>query len=37
MPTKEQIDHAEKVTNEFRERKVGNKMKIFFVVPDYYA
>ena len=36
MPTKEQIDHAEAVTNEFR-KKVGNKMKIYFVVPDYFA
>ena len=36
MPTKEQIDGAEKITNEFREY-IGNKMKIFFVVPDYYA
>ena len=35
MPKKEQVLHAEKVTNEFRER-IGNKMKIFFVVPDYY-
>ena len=36
MPTKEQIDHAEMVTNHYRD-KVRNKMKIFFVVPDYYA
>jgi pyrroloquinoline quinone biosynthesis protein E len=36
MPTKEQIDHAEKVTNEFRQ-KIGNKMKIYFVVPDYFS
>jgi pyrroloquinoline quinone biosynthesis protein E len=36
MPTKEQIDYAEKVTNEFRE-KIGNKMKVFFVVPDYFS
>ena len=36
MPTKEQIDEAEKITNEFREY-ISNKMKIFFVVPDYYA
>ena len=36
MPLKEQIDHAEAVTNEFR-KKVGNKMKIFFVVPDYFS
>lgn len=36
MPTKEQIDEAEAVTNEFRQ-KVGNKMKIYFVVPDYFS
>lgn len=36
MTTKEQLDKAEAITNKFRER-VGNKMKVFFVVPDYYA
>jgi pyrroloquinoline quinone biosynthesis protein E len=36
MPTREQLEHAETITNEFRER-VGNKMKVYFVVPDYYA
>ncbi len=36
MPTREQLEKAEAVTNKFRER-VGNKMKVFFVVPDYYA
>lgn len=36
MPTREQIEEAEAVTNEFRQ-KVGNKMKIYFVVPDYFA
>lgn len=35
LPTREQLKRAEEVTNKFRER-VGNKMKIFFVVPDYY-
>ena len=35
LPTREQLKRAEEVTNEFRER-VGNKMRIFFVVPDYY-
>ncbi|HQN65230.1 MAG TPA: pyrroloquinoline quinone biosynthesis protein PqqE [Methylophilus sp.] len=35
MPTKAQIEEAERITNEFRE-KVGSKMKIFFVVPDYF-
>ena len=36
MPTKEQVDKAEEVTNRFRDR-VGNKMKVFFVVPDYFG
>jgi pyrroloquinoline quinone biosynthesis protein E len=35
LPTREQLRRAEEVTNEFRKR-VGNKMRIFFVVPDYY-
>ena len=35
LPTREQLKRAEEVTNQFRER-VGNKMRIFFVVPDYY-
>jgi pyrroloquinoline quinone biosynthesis protein E len=36
MPTREQLDRAEAATNAFRER-VGNKMKVFFVVPDYFS
>ena len=36
MPSREQLEKAEKVTNLFRER-LGNKMKLYFVVPDYYA
>ncbi len=36
MPSREQLDKAEAITNEFR-KKVGNKMQVFFVVPDYYA
>jgi len=36
MPSREQLERAEEVTNAFRGR-VGNKMKIYFVVPDYYA
>jgi pyrroloquinoline quinone biosynthesis protein E len=36
MPSKEQLDKAEATTNVFRER-LGNTMKLFFVVPDYYA
>ena len=35
LPTREQLKRAEEVTNRFRER-VGSKMRIFFVVPDYY-
>jgi PqqA peptide cyclase len=36
MPSREQLERAERITNEFRAR-VGNKMKVYFVVPDYYA
>jgi pyrroloquinoline quinone biosynthesis protein E len=36
LPTREQLEKAERVTNEFRAR-VGSKMKVFFVVPDFYA
>ena len=35
LPTREQLVRAEAVTNEWR-AKLGNKMKLFFVVPDYY-
>jgi len=35
MPSREQLEHAEAVCNQFRER-LGNKMKLYFVVPDYY-
>jgi pyrroloquinoline quinone biosynthesis protein E len=35
LPSREQLERAEEVTNRFRER-VGNRMKIYFVVPDYY-
>ena len=36
MPTQAQIEKAEAITQAYRQ-KVGNKMKIFFVVPDYFA
>ncbi|MDX1489894.1 MAG: pyrroloquinoline quinone biosynthesis protein PqqE [Pseudohongiellaceae bacterium] len=36
MPSREQLERAEAVTNRFRER-LGSKMKLYFVVPDYYA
>jgi pyrroloquinoline quinone biosynthesis protein E len=36
LPTREQIEHAERVTRDYRARLEG-RMKLFFVVPDYYA
>lgn len=35
LPTKEQLDKAKEVTDFYREKKKA--MKVFFVVPDYYA
>ncbi|HXW73465.1 MAG TPA: pyrroloquinoline quinone biosynthesis protein PqqE [Steroidobacteraceae bacterium] len=35
MPSRAQLERAEEVTQRFRER-VGNRMKIYFVVPDYF-
>ena len=35
LPSREQLERAERITNEYRER-LGDKIKIFFVVPDYY-
>ncbi len=35
MPTRAQVEHAEAVTQRFRER-AGRPMRIFFVVPDYF-
>ena len=35
MPSREQLERAERVTNQYRE-KLGDKLRIFFVVPDYY-
>jgi pyrroloquinoline quinone biosynthesis protein E len=35
LPSRAQLQHAEAVTNRFREQ-IGQKMKIYFVVPDYY-
>lgn len=34
MPTREQLDRAEAITNEFRATKP--KMKVLYVVPDYF-
>ncbi len=35
LPTKEQIAEAKRVTDVYRDNK-ENKMKVFFVVPDYH-
>ena len=35
LPSREQVERAEATTNQWRE-KLGKKMKLFFVVPDYY-
>ena len=35
LPSREQLEAAERITNEYRE-KIGDRMKIIFVVPDYY-
>lgn len=35
MPTREQLVRAEAVVNEYR-AKLGNKIKLLFVVPDYF-
>ncbi|NMG28133.1 pyrroloquinoline quinone biosynthesis protein PqqE [Aromatoleum evansii] len=35
LPTREQLERAERITNEYRE-KYGDRIRIFFVVPDYY-
>jgi len=35
LPSREQLQRAEEITNNFRNR-VENRMKIYFVVPDYY-
>ena len=35
LPSRAQVLHAEQVMRQFRER-VGSRMKIYFVVPDYF-
>ncbi len=35
MPTRKQLQRAEKVANEYRERLKG-QMRLYYVVPDYY-
>jgi len=36
LPSRAQIERAEQVVNAYR-AKLGGRMKMFFVVPDYYA
>ncbi len=35
LPTAEQLQRAEKITNDFR-ATVADQMKVFFIVPDYF-
>jgi PqqA peptide cyclase len=35
LPSREQLERAEETTRRFRER-VGERMRIYFVVPDYF-
>jgi pyrroloquinoline quinone biosynthesis protein E len=35
LPSKQQLDDAERVTNEFRQQHPG-ELDVFFVAPDYY-
>lgn len=35
LPTREQLDEAKAITNHYRENR--KDMKVFFVVPDYFA
>ncbi|MCW8884224.1 MAG: pyrroloquinoline quinone biosynthesis protein PqqE [Motiliproteus sp.] len=35
LPTRAELEWAEREVNKFRER-IGDKMTIFFVIPDYY-
>ncbi|HAT33336.1 MAG TPA: pyrroloquinoline quinone biosynthesis protein PqqE, partial [Janthinobacterium sp.] len=35
MPTREQLERAEAVVNDYRAR-LGNKVRILFVIPDYF-
>lgn len=36
LPSREQLARAEEVTNRWR-RKLGNSMKLYYILPDYYA
>ena len=35
LPSRAQLERAERITNEYRQ-KLGDRIRIFFVVPDYY-
>lgn len=35
LPSREQLERAERITNEYRAR-LGDRIRMFFVVPDYY-
>ncbi len=35
LPSREQLQHAEEATERFRD-KVGQRIRVFFVVPDYF-
>jgi pyrroloquinoline quinone biosynthesis protein E len=35
LPSREQLQRGERITNEYRD-KLGDKIRMFFVVPDYY-
>jgi pyrroloquinoline quinone biosynthesis protein E len=35
MPTREQLERAERIVEEFR-RRLGSRMEILYVLPDYY-
>ncbi len=35
MPTREQLERAEAIVNDYR-AKLGNKIRLLFVVPDYF-
>ncbi len=35
LPTREQLEKAEAIVNEYRSR-IGNKIKLLYVVPDYF-
>lgn len=39
LPTREQLERAERITNEYRNRQVDSGrrgMKLYYIIPDYY-